>query len=73
MDEVRATIERGDAPKSPNSRELARSWNALAEEFIGGDAGIGQSLGAMYEAESKAGGMDIKAMRPLFEFIHQAS
>ncbi len=73
IDEVRGAVERGDDPQSQNSRELARRWNALIEEFTGGDAGIRQSLGAMYETEPNVCGMDIEAMRPLFEFIHGAS
>jgi len=73
MDEVRAAIERGDDPKSPASRELARRWQSLVEEFTGGNPGIRESLNNVYENESHVGGMDVEAMRPLFDFISQAS
>jgi DNA-binding transcriptional MerR regulator len=73
MDEVRAAIERGDDPASENSRQLARRWNALVEEFTGGDAGIRQSLDTMYDNESHVAGMDVAAMQPLFDFIQRAS
>ena len=73
MDEVRAAIERGDDPHSESSRELARRWNGLVEEFTGGDAGIRASLNTMYENESNVHGLDVAAMKPLFEFIGRAS
>ena len=73
MDEVRAAIERGDDPHSESSRALARRWNGLVAEFTGSDAGIRDSLDEMYSNESNVGGLDVAAMKPLFEFIGRAS
>ena len=73
MDEVRAAIERGDDPASESSQALARRWNGLVEEFTGGDAGIRQSLDNVYENESDVHGMDVAAMKPMFDFIGRAS
>ena len=63
MDKVRAAIEHGYGPTSEFSRELARGWSGLVEEFTGGDAGICQSLNEMYENESQVAGMDVAAMQ----------
>lgn len=72
MDDVRGAIERGVEPSSEEGRELARRWNGLVEEFTGGNAGVRQSLGNLYENESQVAGMDVKAMQPLFDFIRDA-
>jgi DNA-binding transcriptional MerR regulator len=73
MAEVQAAVDRGDDPTSESSRELARRWNGLVEEFTGGDDGIRQSLNTMYQNESNVAGMDVAAMQPLYAFIQRAS
>jgi DNA-binding transcriptional MerR regulator len=73
MDEVRAAIERGDAPESETGQELAKRWNGLVEEFTGGNEGIRNSLNTMYQNESHVAGMDVQAMQPLNDFIQRAS
>ena len=45
----RASLERGDDPASEAVQELARRSHALIEEFTGGDAGVRESLGRMYQ------------------------
>jgi DNA-binding transcriptional MerR regulator/predicted enzyme related to lactoylglutathione lyase len=73
IDQVREALERGDDPASESSRELARRWNGLIEEFTGGNPAIRQSLTTMYREESNVCGVDVSAMQPLYEFIQRAS
>jgi DNA-binding transcriptional MerR regulator len=72
MEEVRAAMATGVPPSDPKAQELARRWMGLVSEFTGGDPGIGKSLGNMYANEDNVHGMDVKAMRPMFEYIQQA-
>lgn len=72
MDEVRAAMERGVAPESETGQELARRWNGLVAEFTGGDAGIRNSLDAMYQNDSQVENVDVQAMQPLCDFIRRA-
>jgi MerR family transcriptional regulator, thiopeptide resistance regulator len=51
MAAVREEMAQGTAPSDPKVQALARRWNALVEEFTGGDAGITQSLARMYQGE----------------------
>lgn len=53
MAEVRAEMDKGTDPASERVQELARRWMGLVNEFTGGDAGIAQSLGTMYEHEQE--------------------
>jgi DNA-binding transcriptional MerR regulator len=39
---------KGEDPASPKAQALADRWNALVNEFTGGDPGIAQGLKAMY-------------------------
>lgn len=48
---VRAEMDRGTDPSDPAVRQLAAKWQALIEEFTGGDAGIRESLSRMYREE----------------------
>lgn len=49
--EMDAARQRGDDPASPEVRALARRWQALIEQFTGGDPGIRASLQRMYQSE----------------------
>ena len=49
--QVKAEMAAGTDPASPKVQELARRWQALIDEFTGGDAGITQALNAMYQQE----------------------
>jgi hypothetical protein len=69
--QVRAEMDKGTDPTSEKVLELARRWRALVEEFTGGNPGIEQSLGKMWQNEPELGkqsGID-KAM---FEYIGKA-
>jgi MerR family transcriptional regulator, thiopeptide resistance regulator len=72
MDEVRAAMAAGTPSADPKVQEYARRWMGLIGEFTGGDPGSAKSLGNMYENEDHIHGMDLKAMRPMFEYIQQA-
>lgn len=73
MDEVRAAMAAGIPPSDPKAQELAKRWMKLVSEFTGGDPGIAKSLGKMYANEDNIHGMDVNAMRPMFEYIQKAS
>ena len=51
---VRAKMEAGAAPDSPEVQALARRWKTLVEEFTGGDAGISKAVMTMYQHEGPA-------------------
>jgi DNA-binding transcriptional MerR regulator len=72
MDEVRAEMERGTDPCDPRVQEMARRWKGLVEEFTGGNEGIRQSLGNLYQNEGTVHGMDVACMRPLMEYVGRA-
>ncbi|WP_420126500.1 MerR family transcriptional regulator [Longimicrobium sp.] len=72
MDQVRAEMEAGTDPCDPRVQELARRWKGLVEEFTGGNEGIRQSLGNLYQNESTVHGMDVAGMRPLMEYVGRA-
>ena len=48
---VEAEREKGTDPADPRVQELAGRWQALIEQFTGGDPGIAASLKRMYESE----------------------
>jgi DNA-binding transcriptional MerR regulator len=72
MDEVRTAMAAGVPPTDPKVQELARRWMGLINEFTGGDPGIAKSLRNMYSNENTIHGMDLQAMRPMFEYIQKA-
>jgi DNA-binding transcriptional MerR regulator len=72
MDEVRAEMERGTDPCDPRVQEMARRWKGLIAEFTGGNEGVRQSLGNLYQNESTVHGMDVAGMRPLMEYVGRA-
>jgi hypothetical protein len=47
--EVRAEMEKGTDPLSPQVQALAQRWLALINEFTGGDAGIERSVGRLWK------------------------
>ena len=49
--EVEAERAKGTDPGDPRMQELAGRWQALIEQFTGGDPGIAASLKRMYESE----------------------
>jgi len=72
MEKVRIEMGKGTDPADEAVQSLARRWMALVNEFTGGNTEIWQSLSTMYEQEPVVGGLDMKKMRPLFEYIGKA-
>ena len=72
MAEVRAELDRGTDPADPRVQALADRWMALVQEFTGGNPGISDSLGRMYQQESTVAGMDTAPIRELGEYITRA-
>lgn len=72
MAQVRAEMEAGTDPCDPRVQEMARRWKGLVEEFTGGNEGIRQSLGNLYQNENAVHGMDMSAMRPMMEYVGRA-
>jgi DNA-binding transcriptional MerR regulator len=69
--QVRAEMEKGTDPASEPVQQMAARWSELVNEFTGGDPGIAQSLGTMYQQEPELRqrtGIDQK----MFEYISQA-
>jgi DNA-binding transcriptional MerR regulator len=72
MAKVQAEMDRGTDPTDEKVRALARRWQELIREFTGGDAGIAQSLGRMYQEEPTVHGRDTGPMRAMGEYIAKA-
>jgi DNA-binding transcriptional MerR regulator len=72
MAKVQAEMERGTDPADERVRALARRWQELIQEFTGGDPGIAQSLGRMYQEEPTVHGRDTGPMRAMGEYIGKA-
>ena len=70
---VKAEMDAGTDPADPKAQELAKRWLGLVSEFTGGNPGIFNSLRNMYENEDNIMGMDVKAMRPVMEYIQKAT
>ena len=49
--DVQQAVRDGVDPQSGQGRALAARWDALIDAFTGGDPGIRQSLGRIYQAE----------------------
>ena len=72
MAQVQAELDRGTDPCDPRVQELARRWKGLVEEFTGGNEGVRQSLGNLYQNEENVRGMNVASMRPLMEYVGRA-
>ena len=70
--QVEAEMEAGTDPTDERVQELARRWMELVEEFTGGDPGIRQSLGNVWQEESVAC-MDTAHMRGLMDYVGKAN
>ena len=49
--QARTAMENGTDPLSESVQAIARRWQALIQEFTGGDEGIARSLNTMYQQE----------------------
>lgn len=68
---VRAEMEKGTDPASPEVQRLTARWMELVEQFTGGDPGIRSSLQQLYTNEPQVGakmGLD----PALFAYVNQA-
>lgn len=72
MAQVQAELDGGTDPCDPRVQALAARWKGLVEEFTGGNEGIRQSLGTLYQNEDSVHGMDVAAMRPMMEYVGRA-
>ncbi len=69
--DVRAALDAGVDPASPEAKPLAERWLALVSGFTGGDPGIFNSLKKMYQNEDNVRGMDVKAMKPMNDYLEK--
>lgn len=72
MAEVQAAMDAGTDPCDPRVQALAARWKGLVEEFTGGNEGVRQSLGDLYQNEDSVHGMNVAAMRPMMEYVGRA-
>lgn len=69
--EVRSEMEKGTEPTDERVQALARRWQALVDEFTGGNPAIEESLRRMYQQEPtvrQQAGID----QAMFEYIGRA-
>jgi DNA-binding transcriptional MerR regulator len=69
--DVKAAMDANLDPADASAKPLAERWLALVMGFTGGDPGIFNSLKAMYQNEDNVRGMDVKAMRPMNEYLEK--
>lgn len=69
--DVRAAMDAGVDPADAKAKPLAERWLALVTGFTGGDPGLFASLKKMYQNEDNVRGMDVKAMRPMNEYLEK--
>ncbi len=71
MAEVKALQEEGVPPQDKRAQALAQRWMELVQSFTGGDPGITQSLGKMYQQEP--GAQQQHGLDPtLFAYVREA-
>jgi DNA-binding transcriptional MerR regulator len=70
--DVKAAMDAGVPPEDPKAQELAKRWLGLVTAFTGGDPGIFNSLRNMYQNEDNVRGTDVKAMKPMMDYIEKA-
>lgn len=69
--DVQAAMDACVDPTDAKAKPLAERWLALVMGFTGGDPGIFASLRAMYQNEDNVRGMDVKAMKPMNEYLEK--
>ena len=76
FDALGAALEAGTDPSDPTVQSLVARWDELVAMFTGGDAGIQQSLGSVWQesgdAASGMGGVEPGQMRALFAYAERA-
>ncbi|WP_029420010.1 MerR family transcriptional regulator [Alicyclobacillus macrosporangiidus] len=68
---VKAEMEKGTPPDSPEVRQLARRWKELIEMFTGGDPGIAATLKKRY-TEEPGYAAQFGMSRELLEYVAKA-
>jgi DNA-binding transcriptional MerR regulator len=69
--DIQAAMDANVPPDDARAKPLAERWLALVAGFTGGDPGLFQSLRTMYQNEDNVRGMDVKAMRPMNEYLEK--
>jgi MerR family transcriptional regulator, thiopeptide resistance regulator len=69
--DVQAAMDAGTDAADPKAKALAERWLSLVMEFTGGDPGIFNSLRNIYRNEDNVGGMDVKAMKPMSDYLEK--
>jgi hypothetical protein len=69
--DVKAAMDAGVDPADPKAKALAERWLALITGFTGGDPALFNSLKKMYQNEDNVRGVDVKAMRPVNEYLEK--
>lgn len=70
--QVRAELEQGTPPTNERVQQLARRWRELVHEFTGGNPGIGEALGKLWQQETSIHGQDTREVRALGEYVQKA-
>jgi hypothetical protein len=69
---LRAERASGTRPTDPQMLELARQWQALIEQFTGGDEGIRRSLATMYREQGSKTASRGMVDPELMQYVGQA-
>jgi MerR family transcriptional regulator, thiopeptide resistance regulator len=72
MASVQKEMDAGTDPSEPRVRALAARWQSLVQAFTGGNPGIAQSLGKMWQQETTIHGIDTANMRAMMSYIGKA-
>jgi DNA-binding transcriptional MerR regulator len=72
MAQVRAAMDQGKDPRSPEVQALARRWMELIREFTGGNPEVAASLKKMWQQEPTIHGMDTGPVREMAEYVSRA-
>lgn len=73
MAEFEAERARGTDPGDPRVRSLAERWEALIEEFTGGDPGIRASLERLYDEQGPEAASRGLVSPELMEYVRRAT
>lgn len=72
IEDARTAMENGHDPLSESVQALARRWQALIQEFTGGDAGIERSLQTLYQQEGTEAASQGAADSAVMEYMGKA-
>lgn len=72
IEQARTAMENGTDPTGESVQVLARRWQALIQEFTGGDAGVARSLQTMYQQEGPEAASHGAVDTAVMEYMGQA-